>query len=173
MGSAGIGQPQEAAGLVDVEVELMEQVLGVGKEAAEFGNIFSESVLEFDDARGDVDARAQFGQVPWFANEVVGPSVESSHDVLWVAFAGDKDNVGGLGFFAGAQAAAEFGAVEAGHDPVEKRDLWSPWGLQDVPGFRAIAGGDDLVAEFFDCRREQGLFHRVVIYDENSYGEAE
>src|SRR5437879_2243128 len=93
---------------------------------AQFFSSMDQAVLKSQNAFANSQSCAQFVAIERLREVVIGAGVEPADNVLAVIFAGDQQNVLVGGPLLLANPAAQLGAINFRHDPVEDQQLRWP-----------------------------------------------
>jgi hypothetical protein len=122
--------------------------------------------LQVDDAAAGAQAHFHFGVVEGLDEVVVGAGAHALDQVPALGLGGEQKDVGIGGPFAGADAAAQLGAGELGHDPIEDRERRRILTAEDIQSLLAIRRRDDFVTPFLQSGLEQTPHGGTVVRDE-------
>ena len=108
----------------------------------------------------------EFFEVEGLGDEIVDPRFICVEQAAFVGVGRQHDEMHGIGIFSGADAAAEFDAVDIGHDPVGDDDARAVLG-DDAQRLFAVGGTENVFAgggeEFDDFDADE----RIVLDDQN------
>ncbi|SPF46553.1 hypothetical protein SBA4_3550016 [Candidatus Sulfopaludibacter sp. SbA4] len=143
------------------------------------GGLFAEGLaghqqflLQIENAAAGPQAHAQLVGVEGLGQVVIGPGIHPFHDVLGLGAGGQQEDVDVRFAVGGADTAANFDAIHAGHHPIENGEAGRVRRLQDLPGLHAVTGHHGLVSPL----RQHGAQHRlkdgIILGGEDSLGSA-
>ncbi len=128
---------------------------------------FDEAAFEMKDALAGAQARFQFIDVERLGEVIVGAGLEARDDVFLRLFRSEQHHVDVRLILLAAHFTANTGAIEFGHDPIEKREA-RPVGLTELAnGGAAIFDGDDFISGALESFFQETARERLVIGDEN------
>ena len=99
----------------------LDLVVGLGKLVAGLQQVpvlFPQALFQGQDALANPQARPQYLGLEGFGDEVIGPGIESLHQVGAVGATREQDDVGIVAQVRGPHGPTKFGARHAGHHPV-------------------------------------------------------
>jgi ketosteroid isomerase-like protein len=129
----------------------------------EVAHLAGEPRLQFGGARSDLNAGAQFLGVDRFDHVVVGAGVEPGDEIGATGAPGEQQHVNARELRCPTNPSANLDAVEAGHHPIENREVWRGTGRQQLPGRCSVAGGNDLDAHLLERAAQNGRRNRIVV----------
>ena len=137
-----------------------------GFEAHHFAR-FDEATLEMKDALAGAQTRFQFIDVERLGEVIVGAGLEARDDVFLRLFRSEQHHVDVGLFLLAAHFAANAGAIEFRHDPIEKSEARAV-GLAELANRgAAVFNGDDFVSGALESFFEEAAGKRLVIGDQN------
>ena len=143
------------------------QLFDVGERRLELEDALAQLFLQRDDADTDVDAGAQLVDVERLGDVIVRAGIEAGDDILAAAERREQYQVHVRAGHVPADAAADLGAVEAGHHPIEHGQRRRGDAFEMPPCFGAV--GDHGHVEFPAAQRlrEHGRGNPIVVRDEH------
>ncbi len=100
---------------------------------------------------------------------VVGAGLEGREDVVALGLRGEEDDVAVGAVVLLAERAAHLDAVHPRHHPVEHDDLGGVLVLEDLPGFEAVGGHDDVIPPPLQVDAEELAGDPVVVGREDAH----
>ncbi len=122
--------------------------------------------FSFEEAiQAGVDAGAQDRHVRRLRDIIVGSGIKSFHDLGGLVLRGQDNNVG-IGIFQLCfNIPAHVHSVQAGHIPVQQRQVEGPVALQQLPGRLPVGHGSYVVAPFSQKSSQSAAGGQVIFCD--------